>query len=278
MSVLPLRDLQRWFAGVLEHPGSAAAALASRRVAAIARQLPANELVAGNPRLSAAAMLDVYGGGYLERLVEVLRIDFGGLHHLLGNDDFRRLAARFVAKHPSRHPNLNQLGAPFAAFVRRQRWLPHRAFAAELASVERALCVAFDAREFTPLVMATLATLPPAQQAEASFVANPSVQLLTLRFPVDAWYQSWKEGRAPSPPARERSWLLIFRREQQVWRQRLTRDAWRVLQRLLGGRPLGEALAAARPDQPVQQWFAEFARDGLFAGVLSRRPRGRARC
>jgi hypothetical protein len=269
-----LRQLQRWFGAIFEHEGTAEQALRGRGVR---RLLPAGAgaVLKPNPRLSPAAMLDVYNGGYLSRLVEVMQIDFGGVQQVLGDDAFRQLVAKFLRAHPSRHANLNQLGAPFPAFVARQRALPQRPFLAELARLERTLCEAFDAPEFTPIGADALSAVPQQHWGRVRFLPNPSVRMLALRFPVDPFYQAWKDGKPMAVPAAAGNTLLVYRRDDRVWRERLQPGAAAVLQRLLAGRPLGEALAAAPSGEPVQQWFAGFARDGLFVGLRQAKERSR---
>lgn len=273
MSAPRLRALQRWFAHIVEHPATADVAMRSRVANAL---IPSADVAAGrviepNPRLDAAGMLQVYNGAYLARLVEVLQGDFGAVQHVLGEHQFQQLVARYLAVHPSRHPNLNHLGEHLPAFVRKQRRLPHRAFLAELATLERACEVAFDAPEFTPLALATFGDVPPERWAGARFTANPSVQLFAFRHPVDAFYQDWKEGAARPVPSPEASWLVVFRRDDRVWRQRLPRGAHAVLGALVAGQPLAQALARAGRSggdgRPVTEWFQSFAADGLFTAV-----------
>lgn len=268
-SAPPLRRLQRWFAYVMEHPGTAAQALRARPAEGLVprRLVESGRVLTPNPRMEPAAMLDVYNGGYLARLVEVMQSDFGAVQHVIGDDAFRRLVARYLVKHPSRHPNLNALGRHFATFVRGERWLPHRAFLAELATLERATSVAFDAAEFTPLGPDAMSKVPPDRWDHVRFTPNPSVQLLSFRHPVDLFYQSWKNEKPIAVPRPAPSWLLVYRRDDRVWRQRMVRSEFRVLQRLCAGEPLAQALAAAKAGEPVAEWFQSFARDGLFVAL-----------
>ena len=268
-----LRDLQRWFAAVVEHPRTADIAIGSR---AATRLIPRADVVDGrvlvpNPRLDAAGMLQVYNGAYLSRLIEVLQSDFAALQYALGESAFHHLAAGYVYAFPSRHPNLNRLPRHMPEYVRRQRHLPQRAFLAELAELEVALETSFDAPEFAPLDMATLSDTPPERWGGARFRANPSVRLFAFRHPIDEFYQAWKEDKKPRMPKARASWLVVFRKDDRVWRQRVPQAAHRVLRALIDGRPLGAALAAAARavtgEKPVAEWFQSFAADGLFTAV-----------
>ncbi len=268
-----LRALQEWMSVVVQHPRTADVAI---RSAAAAAHFPPTavehgRIVKPNDRMTATDRLQVYNGGYLSRLQEVLETDYPALRHLLGDPAFRALVAAFVVGHPSRHPNLNRFGLPLPAFVARRRKLPHRAFAAEVATLERAVSTAFDAPEFRPLDLQELAAVPPSRWATARFTANPSVQVLTFRFPTNGWYQAFLDEQAPSPPAPAATALCVYRKDQKVWRMKLSPGMHSVLAALLAGRPLGEALGTADGEADVMATFQSWAHDGLFAAVRFRR-------
>jgi len=269
--------MQRWFALVTEHPATADVAIRSRAAATIVppRAVRERQVVLGNERMAPTDQLQVYNGAYLARLVEVLQGDYGALQHVLGEDDFRELMTKFLGAHPSRHPNLNQLGAPLPAFVARQRSLPQRAFLAELATLERAVAEAFDAPEFRAVTPEEMAAVPPEQWGKARLRVNPSVQLFAFRHPVDVFYQAWKEEKPVPVPARAANWLCVYRNDDRVWRQRLAKPAHAVLSALAAGRPLGEAIECAAGAEQVGEWFQGFARDGLFTAIELRQARAR---
>lgn len=276
---LQLRELQRWFAYVVEHPATADVAIATRTATAIvpARAVANRELVLGNARMAPTDQLQVYNGAYLARLVEVLQGDHGALQHVLGEPAFHALMAKFLAAHPSRHPNLNQLGAPLPAFVASRRSLPQRAFLAELATLERAVAESFDAPEFRAVTPDEMAAVPPERWGKARLQLNPSVRLFAFRHPVDPFYQAWKEDQPIAVPKPAPSWLLVYRRDDRVWRQRLAKPAHAVLTALAAGQPLGAAIEQAAGAEQVGEWFRDFARDGLFTAITFRQVRGRRR-
>jgi hypothetical protein len=271
-----LRALQRWFAAVVVHPGTVEEAFADRAVQRLVLRRAPSALLVPPTNGDLATRCGVYNGGYLERLVEVMQGDFGGVQQVLGEASFRALAARYLQRHPSRHPNLNRLGRAFPAFVSKQRALPKRAFVAELAQLELALTIAFDAPEFTPLAAAAIAAVPADRLGAIRLRANPSLQLLTFRHPVDVWYQAWKDGKPTAAPRAQRSWLAVYRRDDRVWRQRLTRAEFLVLSALQAGQPLASALAKAPATAKVREWFAEWAQNGFFT-ALRRGPSTKAR-
>jgi len=269
-----LRTLQRWMAHVMVHPATADVALRDRTVRAL---VPLADALAGrvvkpNDRMTVAERLQVYNGGYLARLVEVLASDYGALQHLLGEREFHRLCARYVDAHPSRHHNLNQLGAHMPAFVARQRSLRAHAFAVEVATLEHLLTEAFDAPEFTPLLPERLQTFAEDQLPRLVLQCNPSLRLRAFRFPVEEYYTAFKHDKAPRAPRPRRTLVAVYRQpDYRVIRATLTPPAFAVLSALARGTPLGRALAAADDQVAVGRWFQGWAADGLFTGAVVRR-------
>jgi len=271
-----LRAVQQWLTKVIMHPSTAEVAA---RAPAAQRLFPRRDVAAGNvvkpnARMTPFDRLQVYTGSYSARLVEVLGNDFGALKHLLGAETFDALMARYVVAHPSRHPNLNQFADHVPAFLQKQPRLPHRAFALELAQLELALEHAFDAPAFTPMAPARLQEVPPSQWDRAVLTLNPSVRLFTFRFPVNAYYQAWKEEKPIAPPRPGRTHLAVYRKDYNVWRSTLRKEAFAVLAAIAAGKALAPALRAAKGDADVGAWFKDWATDGLFAGVRIGRGRG----
>jgi hypothetical protein len=233
-------------------------------------------VVKPSPRQTAIERLDVYSGAYLSRLVEVLGNDYAGLAAVLGREAFGDLAARYVARHPSRHPNLNRFGKRLPEFVAARLRHPRRAFLAELARLEREISLAFDAPEFEPLAGDALARVAATDFGRLVLEASPAVRLLRFAYPVDGFLADVLErDRVPAFPRPSPSTVAIWRRDGRVWRTSLAPAQARVLRALCAGRPLGHALAGARAaPAEVTRWFQEWAGDGMFAGFrLARRGR-----
>jgi len=268
-----LRTLQEWMAYVMRHPATADVAVRGRpaRARFPLRLVLAGGIVKPNDRMSVTDRLQVYNGGYLARLQEVLADDYPALRHLLGADRFRVLGAAYVDRHPSRHPNLNQFGKALPRFLARRRDVPHSAFAAELAALERMVSDAFDAPAFTPLDTTSLQAIAPAAWSRAQLVCNPSLRLGAFRYPVNAYYDDFKAERGPRAPRPRRSHVAVFRRDYQVFRADLAPPAFAVLSALASGVSLARALTRAAAAAEVSKWFQAWAADGLFTAVRLRK-------
>ncbi len=261
-----LEQLQRWMTIVVQHPEDAEAASHSEEARAL---IPRGAVVGGEIVRDAAnarsfQRLDVYNGGYLARLIEVLESDHDALKYALGEDAWFVVARDYVYAHPSHHPNLNRFGAHLRDFLA-DRDLPHRDFYVDLARLHWAMVEAFDAPEFEPLDVQPLATLTQEQWAGVVFTPNPSVRLLRFDYPVNGFLQAFYDGKDPERPEAAESFVVAYRKDGRVWRVKLPEPIYHILSALVAGRPFAEALeAGGEHDEDVGGWFQEWSADGLF--------------
>jgi hypothetical protein len=271
-----LDRLQRWMQAVVVHPGTLAEALASPDARA---EIPADrigEVVLPTESLSPVDRVGIYHGMYLLRMEEALATDFPGLKHFMGDDGFFRLVKAYVQVHPSRSYTFNRLGEHLPNFIAGAEWLPRRGFCHDLARLELAVSQVFDANE-TPALSADEVTAVPAEAWEhARLRPVEAFRLLSLRYPVSGYLDSLQgEDHHHPRPARQDSWLAIYRRHYAVYRHDLSRSAYDLLADLANGRPLGQAVAAAlkrrtqpRPDEStLHRWFRQWVAGGIFAAV-----------
>jgi hypothetical protein len=265
-----LQQLQRWMSLVTRHPADADAAAHTEEARAL---IPRGAVLGGEIIKPSATMqplqrMDVYNGGYLTRLVEVLQSDFDALQFALGRRAWFELARDYVYAHPSHHPNLNVFGARMPAFVAARGELPHGAFLAELAVLQWTVAEAFAAPEFEPLDVEALRGLTQEQWAGVVFEPNPSVRLRRFEFPVNGFLQSFYDGAEPDIPGPAPQHIVAYRKAGAVWRVRLPEPIARILQALIDGETFAIALErAGEHDQDVGPWFQEWSADGVFVAV-----------
>jgi len=271
----PLGALERWMQEVLTHPdGPDAGASSSAAQTALAASIP--DVFLPSRELSSEERVGVYAGMYFERLVEVLEEEFPALVHLLGHERAHALFHDYAVAHPSRHYSLNVLGKELEAYLRDEvDALEPRAFAIELARLERAIQDVFDAPECTSLAAEAITKVPPERWAGARLVPIPAFALFELEHPVNAWYQSFKND-APLPvPEPSPSYVAVYRVDGRVWRMDLSRAQHALLAALANGRTLalalgelersGFALAELAPE--LQGWFRTWAGERFFARI-----------
>lgn len=270
-----MRELLDWFQVAVTHAGSLEEGVAVRPLLSDAGQVA--QLVSAGPSLSALERLRIYHSGYRSRLRECLADDYPGLQHALGEAGFDALADAYVAAHPPTSRTLNAYGRLMEAFCRDSADAPlgevPAGFAADLAALEWALVDAVHAPEVARLAPGRLAEIPVESWARARLGRCPSARLLRADYPVNDWFQAFREDRAPAIPEKAPSATVAYRNGTTVWRMGLSPAMADVLGALFDGAPLEDALAAL-PDgdddvmaQAVMRCFGDWVAGGLFTDV-----------
>ncbi|AHZ73436.1 hypothetical protein OU5_P0184 (plasmid) [Pseudomonas mandelii JR-1] len=173
----------------------------------------------GSPVLSVEEGLAIYHNAYRARLLETLREDYPSLCHWLGDDEFERLASAYLRVHPSQHYSLRWLGARLPAFIEGYLVAEQSAPLAELARLEWAFTLAFDAPEGVPLTLEIMASLPPAEWPSLQVRLVPSVQWQVCRYNSLAL---WRAGKAEAEAQDFPASLALEQGEVcLIWRQGL---------------------------------------------------------
>lgn len=265
-----LRATQLWFARAIMTPESAGDAVSEAEAAA--------RLTAG-PKLGAVDRLEIYRRGYHARLVECLADDYPVLQGALGGDAFEALCRAYVAQHPSDSPSLNYYGRFMSGFLRNgaPADTPSRAFGSDLAALEWAIVEVIHAPSAEPLTLERLGQVPQEAWPGARLVANTALRLQRFEYPVNAFFQQVREGAEPTLPGASPSATVVYRSGPTIWRMDLTEPMFVVLQGLLSGETLADALGRAETalagvdpaeaGQRVTHWFREWVSSGLFVGV-----------
>jgi hypothetical protein len=266
---LSLREQERWFVRAVMTPEShplPAGATAAARV-----------LTAG-PRLSALDRLEVYRRAYHARLIECLADDYPALQSALGPEAFDALCRAYIERHPSTGPNLNAFGQHVPAFCRSaEAACPESAFAADLATLEWAIVEVIHARSAPAVTLEALQAIPIDRWADARLIPTPAFRLLHFAYPVNAYFQSFRQGTTLLVPEPAASSLLVYRSGPTVWRMPLTQPMVLLLEATARGETLGTSLecaAAALTDVAedvagarVLGWFRDWVSSGLFCDV-----------
>jgi hypothetical protein len=258
----PLADLQRRFAAglVSDDPAPALALLRPLR--------------GWPPRLGA------YRHAYRARLTEALRSNHPLLHRALGDDAFDALALGYIAAHPSTQRSIRWFGHDLAEHMAAlpEPQAPHPALV-DLARMEWALGLAFDAADAAPLSREALATLPPEAWALQHLQFHASVHCLGLQWQVEPLWQTLThdaEAQADAPHAQDHSLLVWRHGTGPRWRSLAAPEAT-LLRAALAGQTLAGlctlAAAHAPPEQApasvaatLHRWLA----DGLVCGLSTK--------
>lgn len=186
------------------------------------------------------AQLGVYTQGYRMRLAEAVQSTYPATHAALGEAAFGKLAADFIAAHPSRSFNLDKYPIAFAAYVSGD------AFICELAQLEGTIHDVYQ-REESPAADAdwTQRQMPQAL-ASATLALREAAVLLACAYPVNGYLSAFRAGKNPAVPAPLAHWLIVLRHRNQVHRLGLEEGEYALLSLLDSGLTLEQALEDER--------------------------------
>jgi hypothetical protein len=159
--------------------------------------------------LDAGARLAIYYNAYRIRMREALAEAYDKTWTYVGDELFEQLALSYLAAHPSNFRNLRWFGGRFAAHAAQE--LADYPWIADLAALEWALGVAFDAPDADTASAASLREVAPDDWAGLSFGLHPSVQLVPMRWNAAAiWQALHDDAEPPDAAASERpvTWLV----------------------------------------------------------------------
>lgn len=271
----PSALLESWFLRVITDPtGVAEGRKSAAELEATLGVRAIEDLVTASSRLGAADRLAIYHHGYRARLVECVADDYRALARALG-PAFEPLARGYVAAHPSRSWDLVPYAAELPAYLATLEgpaWWPARlsvAAARDLARLEWAMVEVTHAPSPAPIALAALAALPPERGGEVVLAPSPALRILAFDHAVHALYKAAMKDEPWPEPLAARSWVAVWRQGGSIWRMALTSVTFALLDALMRGAPLGEALAAVPADaeDDVMRWFTEWMQSGFFAAV-----------
>lgn len=219
--------------------------------------------------LTSQQRLELYHRQYWYRLLDALTDDFPALRLLLGPRAFAALLEAYLEQVPPGADNLRYLGVKLPGFLASYpAALPHRVCAHELARLEVAWLLAFEAADVAPPTAEQLSTRP--------LTLQPHVTLLALRSHADrVWHRANDEqprGRVRPPAARPVRFVAVYRLELARQIERLHPAAYALLSSLHEQGSLEVALEAAAPLLParrasalIESWFRQWTAERWLA-------------
>jgi hypothetical protein len=255
-----LEKLQRWMHAYIVGTGETASP---------------GSVVLPSRMLSALERLNIYRDMYLPRMEEALAIDYPALKHFLGAEEFMRLISRYVGVYPSRSYTLNRLGDHLPEYVATLGDLREKKFCVDLARLEYALTMVFDASETSPLTHDAVQAVPAEAWESARLKPIEAFRLLAFDYPVSQYIGAVDEENRFPRMAPKKTWVVAYRRSYQVHRINLTEPAYVLLSTLISGRTMGEAIMSVltrkrRPavkEPQLFEWFRDWMAEGLFQAV-----------
>ncbi|UVJ41911.1 DNA-binding domain-containing protein [Pseudomonas sp. LS1212] len=230
------------------------------------------EQIQGSTALPASDGLMIYHNAYRARLLSVMREDFPALHHWMGGESFEQLALAYITAWPPRHFSLRWLGETLPEFISHYVPEPQLSPMRELAGLEWAFTLAFDAPDAQPLSLEAMSRFSAKDWTSLRICLNPSVEWLPLqRNTIEIWKAAKAETEIP-----ETYWLsspldCLVWRHQLVCRYRtLERPEANALEFMRDGGSFAELcetlLDEHREQAPLRAatWLKQWVSEGLL--------------
>ncbi len=217
---LELKRIQHWMQALIMDPDGVRCGL---RNSGDSRSLPSTnenleELVLPSNQLDSVERLSIYANMYFSRLIEILAEEFPTVQHLFGKELFDEVVKDYVTRHPSTHYSLTRLGSKFPAYLADEADdIPDREFAADVATVERAMEDVFDARRVEPIQFEDLTAIPIERWGDVRLQTIPAFRLLELDYPVNTYITAVREDRHMDIPAATPAFVAVYRHNYRVW-------------------------------------------------------------
>jgi hypothetical protein len=214
------------------------------------RERPLDAFV-GSPDLPAAERVAIYTRMFVDRQVDALRETFPKVLAALGDEEFHRVAARYVDAHPSEHPDIGQLGRKFAAFLERRDLT-------DLARLEWARGEVFEAAPAESLSAQRFATLAQDAVAFARYPLRliPALRLLELDHQIDPLWEGSARAAEPQPTR-----IVVWRAGFDVFHVEVDAGEARAVRLAQQGALLGDVCGAlddpGRAAETLQSWLGE---------------------
>jgi hypothetical protein len=215
--------------------------------------------------LGPASRLRIHRNNVRLLLIETLRSNFPATCRMVGEEFFSGAALKFIRAQPPRQPRLAEYGAAFASFLAGFAPAAALPWLADLARLEWAMLECQEAEDAPALAAFGLAGLPTERIPHLRFVAHPACRLLASAWPVDRIRSFALDAGQPPAIARDPARLLIRRTGSGIALRRLAQGEFRLLQQLLAGAALGEALEDGQADSAAV--LAGALADGLFSAL-----------
>jgi hypothetical protein len=288
-----LEQIQRWMQTVIMHLNGVESGVASAEARRLIDVAPTEveQVVTRSRALAALDRLEIYNRAYFARLVECLREEYPVLLHALGDEAFDSFAVGYLYEHPSRSYTLNHLGTHFPRYLEESRPTSLRVqvggaprpnwpdFLIDLARLELTFNEVFDGPGVEGqrlLEVERVLQVPPARWPEARLVPVPCLRLLALRHPVHRYFRAVRKKRKPPIPRPVETFLAVTRRRYVVRRYQLSRLQYVLLDELVAGQSVGEAIektaeaAGSELDEladHLREWFRNWTAEGFFQAI-----------
>lgn len=243
---------------------------------------PTADHLADNCRRTPVNQFASYRESVLAGMIDALAETYPVCKRLVGERFFNAMALRFIRRHPSQSPDLNEYGAEFGEFIHNFSPAESLPYLGDVARLERVWQRVFDGAEPTPGNLQQLDSVTEADTDVLRFKLRSNCYLLESDFPVHHIWQANQDDKEESVDASpidldsDGVRLFVWRQGLEMRIDMLTEAEWQFAQLLVCGTTFGEIcinLHTACPHTDIGALLASFVRKGWITGFeLKDRP------
>jgi len=230
--------------------------------------------IINDQKVGAKKRLGIYYDAYRLRIIEALANAYPKLKAWLGDDLFERAARSYIDQYPSTYRNMRWVGGDMNIHL--QKTLPQHPLAAELASFEWALGLAFDAEDVPILSLQDLAAIPPEDWGNIRLKAHSSVKLLKFKWNVILVWQALNSEETPPKTTITNAPCLVWRKQMDSHYRSIDTQEMRAIEKIMMGITFGELCEFLQSEnleehlieetamQTAAQYLSSWLNDGLI--------------
>ena len=228
--------------------------------------------IINDKKVGAQKRLGIYYDAYRLRIIEALANAYPNLKKLLGDDLFDSSARSYIDLYPSTYRNMRWVGDKMSAHLKKT--LTKHPIAAEMATFEWALGLAFDAEDAPVLSLQDLAAIPPENWADLRFNLHPSAQLLAFKWNVLTVWQALDVEEAVPKFKKINKPCLVWRQNMGSYFRTITEAELQAFHWVIAGASFGELCENLQENGDAQnatiqaaQYLSAWIESGLLSNI-----------
>lgn len=191
-------------------------------------------------KVPADVRLYIYGYAYKSRLYETLIASYPALETYLGKDVFETLCYEYIEKHPSEFRSLRWFGDRLSQFLSTHPIHKEQTYLTELATLEWALDLAFDAPDEPIVSIEQMSAIAPEAWAMMQFKIHPSVYRFSFTWNITLLWKNLIAKKTNIDPEKINTEVLVWREKLASQFSSLSPDEAWAIDTVMKGANFGE--------------------------------------
>lgn len=221
--------------------------------------------------ISAKGLMGIYRESSIGNIIIPMQLTYPVVEKLVGEDFFRMTCRKFTEKHWPKTGNMDDYGNEFAEFLEQFEPAQSIAYLPDVARLEWLYHESSIADDMEASDWTAFSKLSPEEIADVSIHLHPTVRLFSSVYPVMKIWQMNQDGADENEELNldeeGESYVLIIRTDFKAMLHEIDQSEKILLQSLLDGNPLYEAVELAletNENMNMQAFIEKYLSNGVF--------------